>query len=184
MLLQYGGAASWQSRKQRTVVLSSVEAEYMADTQATIWWRRFLTELGLAPLGPTVIYSDSQGSIAPAKNPEHHHERTKHIDIQHHFFHEQLAAGAITLPYIQTEEMVADVLTEALASNRHHRLISIMGVNNVRILCSTVHLRSGLSSSSGSVDKVSVCFMRRTMRRTLTARVITLVGDKGVTVGV
>lgn len=65
----------------------SVEAEYMATTQAckeAMWWRYFLTELGLPPKGPTVIYSDSQGSMALAKNPEHH-ERTKHIDIQYHF---------------------------------------------------------------------------------------------------
>lgn len=135
VFMLYGGAVSWQSRKQRTVTLSSVEAEYMAATQATkeaIWWRSFLTELGLPPLGPTIIYADNQGSIALAKNPEHH-ERTKHIDIQYHFIREQLATRAITVQYMPTEDMVADVLTKALASNRHNQLISRMGVHNVRI---------------------------------------------------
>ena len=82
-----GAAVSWQARKQTTVALSSVEAEYMAATQATkeaMWWRSVLVELGHRIDGPTVIHSDSQGSIALSKNPEHH-ARSKHIDIRHHF---------------------------------------------------------------------------------------------------
>ena len=49
VFLLSGGAVSWQAKKQPTVALSSVEAEYMASTQATkeaIWWRTFLNELG------------------------------------------------------------------------------------------------------------------------------------------
>ena len=48
VFLLSGGAVSWQAKKQPTVALSSVEAEYMASTQATkeaIWWRTFLKEL-------------------------------------------------------------------------------------------------------------------------------------------
>ena len=64
-----GGAVSWQTKKQPTVALSSVEAEYMAATQATkeaIWFRSFLHELGISNItsSPTTIFSDSQGSIA------------------------------------------------------------------------------------------------------------------------
>src|SRR6201996_6441500 len=62
-----GGAISWKTKKQPTVALSSVEAEYMAATQATkeaIWFRSFLTQLGInVGSSPTTIYSDSQGSI-------------------------------------------------------------------------------------------------------------------------
>ncbi len=41
---------SWQAKKQPTVALSSVEAEYMAATQSTkeaLWWRTFLSEIGI-----------------------------------------------------------------------------------------------------------------------------------------
>jgi hypothetical protein len=126
----HGGAISWQSCKQHTVALSSVEAEYMAAAQATreaVWWRAFFTELGLPPSAATVVYSDSQGAIALGKNPEHH-KRTKHIDIQHHYVREQVAAGTITMPYISTDDMVADVLTKPLAADRHARLARAMGV--------------------------------------------------------
>ena len=59
-----GGAISWQSKKQKTVALSTVEAEYMATTQATkeaIWWRSFLAGVGHDMSSSTIIYSDSQG---------------------------------------------------------------------------------------------------------------------------
>ena len=126
----HDGAVSWQSHKQPTVALSSVEAEYMAATQATreaVWWRAFLTELGMPPAAATTIHSDSQGAIALGKNPEHH-KRTKHIDIQHHYVREQVAAGSVALSYIATEIMVADVLTKPLAADRHAALVAQMGV--------------------------------------------------------
>ena len=126
----HDGAVSWQSHKQPTVALSSVEAEYMATTQATreaVWWRAFLTELGMPPAAATTIHSDSQGAIALGKNPEHH-KRTKHIDIQHHYVREQVATGSVALSYIGTEDMVADVLTKPLAADRHAALAAQMGV--------------------------------------------------------
>jgi hypothetical protein len=127
-----GGAVSWQSKKQPTVALSSVEAEYMAATQATreaMWWRKLLHELAIHSCPTTTIHSDSQGSIALSKNPEHH-ARSKHIDIQHHFVREQVAAGTISLLYIPTEDMIADVLTKPLTREKHTKLTHNMGVHS------------------------------------------------------
>jgi transposase InsO family protein len=129
-----GGAVSWQSKKQPTVALSSVEAEYMAATQATreaMWWRKLLHELGIQS-SPTIIIirSDSQGSIALSKNPEHH-ARSKHIDIRHHFVREQVAAGVVALQYVPTQEMLADVLTKPLSRDQHVKLVHEMGVHSV-----------------------------------------------------
>jgi hypothetical protein len=147
VFLLHNGAVSWQSRKQPTVALSSVEAEYMAATQATreaVWWRAFLAEIGIPPTTSTTIYSDSQGAIALGKNPEHH-KRTKHIDIQHHYVREQVAAGSVNLIYISTEDMVADVLTKPLAAERHNGLAGKMGMKKTTIA----------SNSSGSVEAAS-----------------------------
>ena len=127
-----GGAISWQTKKQPTVALSSVEAEYMAATQATkeaIWFRSFFNELGMINIisSPTIIFSDSQGSIALSKNPEHH-ARTKHIDIQHHFIREQVALGTVSFKFISTDVMAADILTKGLSKNKHQEMVKLMGV--------------------------------------------------------
>uniref|UniRef100_A0AAV1UAD0 Uncharacterized protein n=1 Tax=Peronospora matthiolae TaxID=2874970 RepID=A0AAV1UAD0_9STRA len=86
----------WRRKKQRTVALSSTEAEYMALSEATqeaVWLRVFLCELGEMTSNQAVkIFEDDQGSIALAKNPEFH-KRTKHIDIRYHFAREKVGEG-------------------------------------------------------------------------------------------
>ena len=53
---------SWYSKKQRSVALSSVEAEYMAASQATceaIWMWKNLVGLFDQRMDPNVIYCDN-----------------------------------------------------------------------------------------------------------------------------
>jgi len=114
------------------VALSSVEAEYMAASQAAkeaLWLRALLRELGMRASSPTTLCSDSQGSIALSRNPEHH-ARSKHIDIRHHFIREQVAVGSINLVYVPTEDMAADVLTKPLGRNTHLRMVRLLGLTS------------------------------------------------------
>ena len=85
-----GGAITWSSRKQSSVALSTVEAEYMALSVATleaVWLRHLQEELRVTETGPTLIYEDNQGAISMAKNPVFH-MRTKHVQIRYHFVRE------------------------------------------------------------------------------------------------
>lgn len=130
VFLLCGGAVSWQSKKQKTVALSTVEAEYMATTQAAkeaIWWRCHLSGLGYDVTQPTTLLSDSQGSIALAENPDQH-ARTKHIDIQYHFIRQHLAEKTILLRFIGTADMAADILTKALERIAHCRGMGLLGM--------------------------------------------------------
>jgi hypothetical protein len=125
-----GGAVTWQAQRQKSVALSTVEAEYMAACQAAkdaVWLRAFLGGLGLNASAPTTVHCDSQGAIALAKNPEHH-QRSKHIDMRYHFVREQVTGGAIALVYTPTADMVADQLTKPLGRDMHNRCIRGMGL--------------------------------------------------------
>jgi hypothetical protein len=127
-----GGTVSWQAKKQHTVALSSVEAEYMAASQAAkeaLWLRALLRELGMRSTSPTTLCSDSQGSFALSRNPEHH-ARSKHIDIRHHFIREQVAAGSINVVYVPTEDMAADVLTKPLSRSTHLHMVRMLGLTS------------------------------------------------------
>ena len=62
---------------------------------------------------PTTLFSDSQGSIALAHNPEHH-ARTKHIAIRYHFIREHVAEKTVALTFVGTADMAADLFTQAL----------------------------------------------------------------------
>jgi hypothetical protein len=126
------GAISWNSKRQQTTATSTVEAEYMATSHSAkeaIWLRQLMADVGCAQEDATTIMSDNQGSISLAKNPTHH-SRTKHIDVQYHFIREKLEMGVIALKYCPTEHMVADVLTKALARDRHQRLAMAFGLKD------------------------------------------------------
>ena len=84
-----GGAILWVLRKQRTVALSSTEAEYMVLSDCSrqvVWMHTLLGELGYH-LKPSPICGDNQGSIFIASNPVTE-KRSKHIDICYHYIRE------------------------------------------------------------------------------------------------
>ena len=127
------GAVAWRSQRQPTVALSTMEAEYMALTEATKELKRirtFLAELGCnngKSNVPTDLYSDNQSAIDLAKNPVSH-ARAKHIDIRHHFVREAIQDQIIWVQYIPTLEMTADSLTKAMGREKHEKCTARIGM--------------------------------------------------------
>ena len=131
-----GGMVLWSSKKQPTVALSTVEAEYMASANATkeaIWLRSLLSDLGFPQPTTTVIHADNQGCIALAKNPVAH-SRAKHIDIRHHFLRERIANNEISFKYCPTTRMIADILTKPLPRDLFEQFRTAVGVIEERRL--------------------------------------------------
>ena len=69
-----GGAVSWKSSKQDTIVDSTTESEYIAVSEAAkeaVWIKKFVTELGVVPsvLDPVELFCDNNGAITQAKDP-------------------------------------------------------------------------------------------------------------------
>lgn len=126
-----GGCISWRSKRQRSVALSSTEAEYMALSEATqeaVWLKNFLCELGEHTSEDAVkIYEDNQGSIALAKNPEFH-KRTKHIDIRYHFVREKVEDSQVILEYCPTQDMIADIMTKPIGAAQFDTLRTKLGI--------------------------------------------------------
>jgi hypothetical protein len=127
----FGSAiVSWLSRKQKSVALSSAEAEYMAANLASceaLWLRKLLCGLFDAELSPTVIYCDNQSCIKLTENPVFH-DRTKHIEIKYHFIRDWVQKGAVKLEYVSTDEQVANILTKSLPRGKHVYFRDKMGV--------------------------------------------------------
>jgi hypothetical protein len=123
-IFKLGGATiSWRSRKQRSVATSTLEAEYMACTQAAkqhIWLKRALTELGYHNI-PSALSCDNMGSIDLSENPRIG-DRSKHIDIAYHFIRELVEIGALTILHIPSKLNPADLCTKALPGPQHEFL--------------------------------------------------------------
>ncbi|PKA49894.1 Retrovirus-related Pol polyprotein from transposon TNT 1-94 [Apostasia shenzhenica] len=79
----FGNAlASWSSRKQNSIALSTAEAEYVAAGSCCaqlLWLKHQLLDYGI-DLSHIPIKCDNTSSICLTKNPIQH-SRTKHIEI-------------------------------------------------------------------------------------------------------
>jgi hypothetical protein len=111
------GPVSWASKRQGTVALLTVEAEFMAFTRAiqqAIWMMKFMNEIGLGQATPVNIFADNTGAIANTENYKNHNW-TKHIDIRYHFTKERVAPGEVKFTYVPSSNNLADILTKPLA---------------------------------------------------------------------
>lgn len=109
------------SQKQKSVTLSTVEAEYMAlslSTRHMIWLCRATVEL--QQNYGAILHADSKGAIDLSENNKVT-QRSKHIDIHYHFVRDHVGKD-FKLEYIPTSENLADLLTKAQPKPTHEIL--------------------------------------------------------------
>jgi hypothetical protein len=124
-----GTVICWQSKCQPTVACSTTEAEYQSVSMATreaLWLRQLLPEFGV-DLTPFPIMCDSLGALRSLKNPQIT-QRTKHIDVMHHFVRERVADGYVHLEFVPGEHNIADLFTKPLPGPKFTRLRDLLGV--------------------------------------------------------
>jgi hypothetical protein len=129
VFMKNGGALAWKSKKQKIISLSSMEAEYIALTDAVKegkWLKKFEVEVDRKDT-TLVILEDNQSAIKTANN-KIINDRSKHIDVRYHFIREEIESESIKLVYCPTEIMVADIMTKSLGKIAHERLRKSMGL--------------------------------------------------------
>lgn len=80
-------AVSWSSQLQKTVALSTTEAEIVAASEGTkelIWLTRPLKEMNVKIREPPLLLVDSASGVKLSRNPEYH-KRSKHVEVRHFF---------------------------------------------------------------------------------------------------
>ncbi|GBP10776.1 Copia protein [Eumeta japonica] len=116
----FGNLLSWRATKQKTISLSSTEAEYVALSTAAqegVWLKRLLNEYEVSSKDEIFdMYVDNQGAKCIAEQLET--RRSKHIELKYHFIRQQVQDGKIKLKYIQTDCQLADIFTKPLAKNK------------------------------------------------------------------
>nr|GEZ64686.1 putative ribonuclease H-like domain-containing protein [Tanacetum cinerariifolium] len=122
---------SWQCKKQIVVATSSTEAKYVAAARCcgqVLWIQNQMLDYGFNFMN-TMIFIDNQSTICIVKNLVFH-QRTKHIEIRHHFIRDAYEKNLIQVVKIHTDENVADLLTKAFDGPRFHYLIVQIGMLN------------------------------------------------------
>ncbi|GJW62311.1 hypothetical protein Tco_0111646 [Tanacetum coccineum] len=130
-----GNLVTWRSKKQKVVALSSAEAEFRGIARGiteVLWIRKLLTEIGYPPQEPSKVMSDNKAAIQILENPVQH-DRTKHIEIDRHFIKEKLEAEVITLPFVRSQDQLADILTKAVNERTLHECLGKLNFRNPTI---------------------------------------------------
>ena len=128
---------SWNSILQKTVALSSCEAEYMAFKEAikeAIYLNNLITYFNKLYNNnniriPTLL-TDSKSALKLANNPEFH-KRSKHIDITYHFIREAILDKKVDLIYVNTKKQLADGFTKALDNIKHKNFINCLNLKEM-----------------------------------------------------
>ncbi|GJW95386.1 retrovirus-related pol polyprotein from transposon TNT 1-94 [Tanacetum coccineum] len=122
---------SWLSKRQKSIAISSMEAEYIALSDCcaqVLWMRSQLTDYDLG-FNKISMYCDNKSAIALCCNNVQH-SRSKHIDIRFHFIKEQVENGVVELYFVNTEYQLADIFTKALCRERIEFLINKLGMQS------------------------------------------------------
>jgi len=132
----FGGAdVSWDSKLNKSVALSTMEAECMALCGASkedVWLNKRVRSLASQGLrtaisgGPINIKVDNSGCNNFSKNAVQH-KRTKHIDIRNHFVREAITTDNKKLEHCATDDLLADPMTKELGKTKHDRHVEAMG---------------------------------------------------------
>lgn len=113
-----GTPIAWSAKKQRSVALSTCEAELYASCEVLkeiLWLQGLLSELKLYVIKPSIIHCDNQSTVLISKNGIKN-ERTKHIDVRYHFIVDEISNGKIKSQWISTTEQQADIFTKPLST--------------------------------------------------------------------
>ena len=81
------GLISWSLCRQKLVILSTCEAEYVATSEASqelVWLQKLLTGLQLRQLTASPLLCDNNSTIVISSDPAFH-MKLKHADIKYNF---------------------------------------------------------------------------------------------------
>jgi hypothetical protein len=130
-----GGVISFQSQKQKLTALSSMEAEFIALTEAcreALFIRKLLREFNMFPVDaespvPIKFVTDARAVLNNIKNNVHS-SRTKHFRIKTNFIRELYENGEITIEHVESAEQPADVLTKPLGPHKHQHALDLLNL--------------------------------------------------------
>lgn len=122
----------WSRGKVRSkrVALSSAEAEFRGIARGlaeVLWLKKLLTEIGYPPKIVPRILCDNKAAIKISENPVQH-DRTKHVEVDRHFIKEKIDNPEVCLPYVKSENQLADILTKGIPARQFRDMLSKLSI--------------------------------------------------------
>jgi hypothetical protein len=123
IILLQGMNLAWKSHGQKSVTLSSIEAEYVAGSetcQEMIRIMQILKFMDMKIKFPMEIKIDNVGAIYLTNN-QTTGGRTRHVNIRYHFVHQYVEDGMIKINFVHSEDNKVDAWTKNLSTELYHK---------------------------------------------------------------
>jgi hypothetical protein len=120
MLGEKGGTILALSRKQRVLARSSTEAELIA-IEEVLKYATFERDLVEEMVGEKIrikVFEDNKSTINLCNNGKSNNISTKHIKKKFFIIKEYIDEGLAYLEHLETEEMIADLLTKPIIGQK------------------------------------------------------------------
>jgi Reverse transcriptase (RNA-dependent DNA polymerase) len=151
-----GAPILWRSQTQKTVSLSSSEAEYYAVSEAAKEIKflvQVLESLNINVKKPIIVHIDNVGAIFIAETPSTT-KHTRHIDARYHFIREYIIDGVITIVFVSSAANKADMFTKNVTSEAFESHIDNFIVQHYIIKTTTEELEKYAFFDSGRVSEL------------------------------
>ncbi|GJU41779.1 hypothetical protein Tco_1194736 [Tanacetum coccineum] len=152
---------SWSSKKQKSIAISTTEAEYIAMSGCCaqiLWMRSQPTDYNFV-FNKIPLYCDNRTAIALCCNNVQH-SRSKHIDIRHHFIREQVEKGVVELYFVTTDYQLANIFTKALPRERFEFLFPRLGMKSMSPE-TLKHLQEGQEEAFTASSTIPAIYIQR-----------------------
>ncbi|KAK6136992.1 hypothetical protein DH2020_029267 [Rehmannia glutinosa] len=120
---------SWFSNKHICVSLSTAKAEYISTAfccTQLLWIKQTLADYKCS-FKNVPIFCDNISAINITQNPVHHN-RTKHIEIRHHFQRDCVSKRKIEISFVPSQDQLADIFTKPLSSETFASIRARLGI--------------------------------------------------------
>ncbi|KAK6162091.1 hypothetical protein DH2020_001932 [Rehmannia glutinosa] len=124
---------SWFSKKKNSIATSTAEAEYIVAGSCCaqiLWMRQQLRDYEIEEKEIPIIFCDNISAINIAQNPVHHN-RTKHIEIRHHFLRDCVSKRKIEISFVPSQDQLADIFTKPLSSEIFASIRARLGIMHI-----------------------------------------------------
>lgn len=132
VMIDYGGAISWSSQKQKCTAQSTMEAEFIAASEASrevAWLEKLWKEIKPSYEVPT-LWCDNAAALAITGTTKHHN-RAKHIDVRYSFIrNDMVKRGRLKVQHLPGTEQIADALTKQLPVEKFQQFRHEMGLRS------------------------------------------------------
>jgi hypothetical protein len=130
-VIRSGGAISWVSNRQKSTAQSSMEAEFMAASEASreaAWLEKLNRDLSDQNKGPPTLRLDNVSAVTLIHDPKFH-ARAKHIDIRYMFIrNDMVGQDRLKVEHIPGADQPADILTKQLPVEAMQKHIKTLGM--------------------------------------------------------